>query len=188
MKRLISLTILAALILGLLTGCGSEAKPEETPETTETITTPAVSGITSEEILDNFEKLMSDPKLTDDYTFTLLSGDEIAGTGVTDQWLVITDTLLGYNYMVGVFADSEGNVYHAQVSTDNTNTEYIGFSLFSYYLYKAMGFPELDAEEFYDTFDLVSREPNGSRIIGGWRLSAELIDDYLTFAAIYKAQ
>ena len=182
MKRIISIAILTALLISSLTGCGSGAEP------TETTTALSVPDMTAEEILDNFEDLMSNPALADEYTVTRLPADEIADTGETNQWLMIKDTLLGYSYMVGVFSDTDGNAYLAQVSTDNASMEYISFSLFCFYLYKAMGFPEMDAEAFYDTFGLVSREPEGSMTIGAWDLSALLIDDYLTFTAIYKAQ
>lgn len=182
MKRLISLTILAALILGLLTGCGSEAKPEEIPETT---TAPRGSGITGEEILDSFEDLVATSEVADYYTLTRRPAVDLPDTGETYQSLVITDTLLGYTSNLSVQWDSKGDATTVRIFTIDSEQ---AFPLFCAYMYRAIGLPSMDAMDFYDTFKLLSSEPEGRMTVDGWELWAFCVDTDLFFFATYKAQ
>ena len=180
MRRLISATLLVALLLGLFAGCSTGSEPTEA--TTEP---PQSSGLSGIEILDNFEELLTVSDMSEHYTVTRLPAVDLPDSGETYHAAVITDTLLGDMYHLSVSVDASGDATMIDLSADTSGTEYMDFSLFCFYVYLSMGLPEMDALEFLDAFGLPSNEPDRSLTVDGWDLWAFHLEDSLFFVATY---
>ena len=180
MKKVFCVVLSLVLVAGLLTCCGSPA--------------PRGSGITAEEILSNFEANL-DP-IADQFQLTLLEKTELRDLegveGVEPatfaQHAVITDKVLSRSYNILIYYTKAKGPYTVMMMADKGSRTDTDFALLSYYLYKSMGLPDMDAQEFYDQFSLLTEEPSGTMTIESWELWAFCVADTLTFSATFGAE
>lgn len=146
--------LIVLLCLGLvLVGC----RNTETESKVET-----AQSIDKETFIDNFEALLEPAG------FSLLQHtelEEVSSYSIIDE-LTDNNTHLSVNYT------DTGEV------TDIIMTEYISaetklnFAVFSFYIYEALELPEVDAQDFYDKYDLFSEDGAYARDeISGWELT-----------------
>ena len=169
MKKSIALFVLLAVLVGLLAGCGSE---------------PEGSGITGEEVLSNFEEMLQ--PIADQFQLFILSKTEL-DEGRTCQALLVNDLLTGRSFHIHIYCTQTGEVYCTAIDTDNQRLTYLEFALLSKYLYDSMALPDMDAQAFYDHFNMLSQEPLGEMVVNGWEMHAFYTSSYLHFYAMHES-
>ena len=175
MRKFLAVITLAAV---LLAGCGSSAEPTET-------TAPATSGLHHEEVLDNFEKMLE--PIADQYEMTRVSNLEL-DDGSFFHHVKVTNKLLGDSYTLLLYYNWEGDVRTVLLDGERGKRTNLDFAVLSLYVYKSLGLPEIDADDFYDHFNLLTAEPSGSLSVEGWHLSAIRGEGLLTFGASFKPE
>lgn len=169
MKKIFAVIILAATLLSLLSGCGEKE--------------PAKSGIMVEDVLGNLEEKLA--PLADQYEMTLGRKAELE-SGSICQPVTITEKLLGDNYSILIYYSKEGDVTLIILEAERGKRTDIDFALLSYYLYDSAELPEMEADAFYDEFNLLTAEPDGFLSTDGWLISATTFDSFLAFSASYS--
>lgn len=172
MKKVFCAVLAAVFAAGLLTGCGSEPAPKG-------------SGLTAEEILGNFEKMLE--PIADQFQMTQLPPVELEDGGVC-QPVTITDPLLGRDYHLRIFYRPESGAYTVTLTAETATRAEMNFAILSIYLYESLNLPEIDAQAFYDRFIMLSEKPEGSMTVEGWDLLVVSTDALLSFSALYKAK
>ena len=187
MKKIFVLFILLATLLTLV-GCNAEEerstrrRSSSVTETEET-TAPVTSGLSSEEVLDSFDGLLE--PIADQFQVTLLQKVALDGEDIC-QPVVITDTLLGNSYHLHIYYTPAGGVYTLTLNAKQGERTDINFALLSSYLYKSLNLPEMETQDFYDHFKLLTEEPSGMMTVEGWSLLASSGAELLVFGASYE--
>ena len=101
-----------------------------------------------------FEYLVS--KLSD-YTIVQLN-DVSLDNNSTCHTFHIKDTILDETYRLRVDTNKDSEITWVFLSTERKSYGNLQFAVFSLYAYEAMGFPEVDADNFYEKYDLFSKE------------------------------
>ena len=176
MKKVIVALILMGLVAGLLTSCSQapEAPTTSLPK----------SGITVEEILENFEGMLE--PIADQFKMTRLAEVELED-GRVCQPVLVTDKLLDRNYHIHIYSQ-EGSATDVLLSAGRDKRAELNFALLSLYICKSMNLPELETEAFYDHFKLLTEAPEGSMTVEGWDLLAFTTEDLLTFSVLYATE
>jgi hypothetical protein len=174
MRKFFIVLTLAATLLSLLSGCGTEATP-----------THEGSGIIPKEVLSNFEKKLE--PLADDFKLTQRPTEDLK-EGKTCLPAAVTDTILDNRYDLLLYGDQTGEAETILLMTERGKHTDISFALLSYYIYKSLNLPEMDADSFYAHFNLLTGEPGGSLSADGWRVSATTTDNFLTFGLTFMPQ
>lgn len=172
MKKFFCVILAAVLAAGLLIGCGSEPAPKG-------------SGLTAEEILSRFEKMLE--PIADQFQMTRLAKVELED-GELCQPVIITDPLLGRNYHLRVFYHPESGAYTVTLTAEKATRAEMNFAVLACYLYESLNLPEIDKQAFYDHFSMLSEKPGGSMAVEGWDLLVVSTEDLLSFSALYKAE
>lgn len=176
MKKVVALIILAST---LLTGCAAAPGPSESA------VVPEGSGMFYEEVISNLEDMLK--PLGDQYQMTLLPKVDL-DDGSISRPVVVTDTILKSTYHIHLYHTKSGEVYMFSMDVKTGSHTDLAFALLSYYLYKSMGLPEMEAQDFYDYFSLLTEEPEGYLSTDGWGISASTLTNFLHFSGLYKAQ
>lgn len=171
MKRLIAIVILVALLAGCDGGTAEAAIP------------PAGSGMSAGEILDNFEAVLE--PIAEHFQVTRLPEVELDERN-TCLPIVVTDSMLGRSYHVTIYYTQTRDVYRVTLDTDRSNGTELNFALLSVYLYSSLNLPEMDAQAFYDHFNMLSAEPEGWMKAEAWELLVLHTDDLLSLIATYS--
>lgn len=178
MKKIFAAVIAVATLLSLLGGCGSSAEAAET--TVETTAITRGSGVTYEEVLGNFEGLLM--PICDRFTQTKpekVNRDD----GTTGYYTYVTDRLTGAKYRISISIGKTREVEYILMSAlQDTQTE-LNFALLSYYLYTSLELPEMDADAFYEHFNLLTAEPAGRLSPDGWFVDVHVGSGVLFFIA-----
>lgn len=186
MKKLFVLFVLMATLLAVLVGCeddeeGRSIRHRSSSVTeTEDTTAPATTGLSCEELLDNFEAKLE--PIADQYEVTRLGELEL-DDGERCQPVVVTDQLLDNTYHIHIYYTAEAGVYRVGLTTELSGLNYLDFALLSYYLYESLNLPGMDAQEFYGHFNMLSEEPLGTMSVEGWDLFASSGSGQLMFNA-----
>ena len=158
---------------------------EETTAPTEGKTDWSGSGLTCDEVIGNLEELLE--PVADMYQMT--PGWELdLGEGRTSKHIEITEAIAGKTYDLSIQSTEEGEVYLVSLRADRDKYTELNFALLSCYLYESVGLSEMDAQEFYDNFNMLTEEPEGYIRTDGWSLSATTFDTFLTFGALYSPE
>ena len=175
MKRLFTTACALLLVLSLLAGCGS-APQAETTEATEAKPEPVYYA----------DYLATFTELTEQGGFTL---SELPSVDLEDRLVSYTaiaspDMLPDWNYHIRADRNSSGEVQYARIMTERRNYTDVSFAVLCFYMYTALELPEIDADEFYDTFGLLSDgRISANETIAGWDIIIVSTDEYITFAA-----
>ncbi len=145
MKRIVSVFILTITLALLLVGCSGKDGVSNVPEKnlqdyTDFITT--------------FQELVS--KLPD-FTIIQLKDVPLDDDSVCHTFY-IKDTILDESYRLRVDTNKDSKITWVFLSAQRKTYGHLQFPVFSAYLYRAMGFPEIDADSFYNKYDLFSNE------------------------------
>lgn len=171
MKKILVLFVSVATLVGLFAGCGSKPEPE-----------PLGSGITGEEILSNMEALLE--QTGGQFLSTRLPVVDLED-GRESYPLLVTETIAGQTYHIHVQTKDGWGRFISLSSKKGSRTN-IEFALLSMYLYDSLNLPEREAQEFYDYFSLLTKEPSGEMSVEGWELWVSNIEDLLTFTLTYN--
>ena len=136
-----------------------------------------------EEILGNFEKTLE--PIAGQYRLTRLPKVDLEG-GEICQPVVVTDTILDRQLHIRIYYTQAKGTKSVFLTADREARTNLDFALLSFYLYKSMNLPEMDAQAFYDHFKLLTEEPQGWMTVNGWNLSAYCTGSYLTFGATFN--
>lgn len=170
MKKYIAL-LCAVLVLVSLVGCGED---DATP------TTEQAMEIRHGDFYENFLEILE--PISDQYEILELPLVEYNEAGDTSQAIVLTDVLTGDSYHLRISYDADGYILSVHLDGDKGKYTDVHFSLLSYYVYTAMGFPEVEADSFYDEYNLLTPEPDGlTDLPGCWTASADTFDDSIQF-------
>lgn len=172
MKRVIALVLSAVILMCTAAGCIKDAKVEYI------LSTPAVStGVTGFDILDTLERKLS--PVSDQFRIDL--PEKVKLTDETRWSTYITDSITGSRYRVSIGCTPTGEAQDVLLhASQGTRTE-LNFALLSYYLYKSIGLSGMDADAFYEHFDMLTNSPSGELSEDGWHLHAHTSNGLLTF-------
>lgn len=173
MKKIIAILAIAAT---LLTGCAAN------PEATQACE-PAKSGVSPEEVLANFEEILE--PINDQFQMTQLQKVPLED-GTCCLPVAVTDTLLGNTYHISIFYTQAGAVDSAAMTADRGAYSNLEFALLSLYLYRSLDLPEMEADAFYEEFNLLTTEPDGLLSTEGWLVSVTTLENILSFVASYN--
>lgn len=175
MKRLFAAACALLLVLSLLAGCGSAPHAEPT-EATEAKPEPVLYA----DYLATFTELAEQGG----FTLTELPSVDLEDGLVSYPVIASPDMLPDWNYHIRADRSSSGEVQYARVMTERRNYTDVSFAVLCFYLYAALELPEMDADEFYDTFGLLSDgRISANETIAGWDIIIVSTDEYITFAA-----
>lgn len=146
---------------------------------------PAESGLTPEVFLDNLEEML-DP-LADMYEMTRGRQTELEDRTIC-QLVTIEDILFSDTYEIFVYSTLAGNVDMIVLDGKKGERTNLDFSLLSFYIYKSMKLPEMDADAFYDEFKLLTPEPDGFLRTDGWFVGARFTETRLTFSVSFSPE
>ena len=109
--------------------------------------------------------------------YTILQLTDVPLDNGTCHNFTISDTILGDTYRLRIDTDKNEKITWVYLTTDKKTYGNIQFALFSYYAYKSMGFSELDADSFYEKYDLFSKEKIfKNETSNGYELTSMTID------------
>ena len=164
MKRLVSVFLLIITLSLLLAGCTQKSN---------TATTSGDSLRNYNDFTTEFKELVS--KLPD---YTILQLEDVAlEDNATCHVFHIKDSVLGETYRLRVDTDKDSKITWVFLSTERKSYGNLQFAVFSLYAYEAMGFPEIDADSFYDEYDLFSKEKIfESTMCDGYEITSMTID------------
>lgn len=77
--------------------------------------------------------------------------------GVCHPFTIVIDGLDGI-YSLSIYVNPDSYITHVSITTAMKPYGNSLFALFSYYVYSSMGFPEIEADDFYKQYDLLSTE------------------------------
>ena len=145
MKRLISVLILIITLAVLLIGCSGKGN-----------STVASSNELRQydAFVSVFEDLVS--KLPD-YSILQLNVVPLENDSVCHVFH-IKDSVFDETYRLRVDTNKDSEITWVFLSTERKSYGNLQFAVFSLYAYEAMGFPEVDADNFYEKYDLFSKE------------------------------
>ena len=145
MKRIITTLIFVIMLSLLFTGCSGNSN---------TTTTNESNLRNYNEFTTAFNELVS--KLPD---YTILQLEDVA---LEDESIChvfhIKDSVFDETYRLRVDTNKDSKITWVFLSTERKSYGNLQFAVFSLYAYEAMGFPEVDADSFYDKYDLFSKE------------------------------
>lgn len=145
MKRIVSALILIITLSMLLVGCSEKGD------------TASISGGNLRKYSDFVAEFTDLVSKLPDYTILQLSDVPLENDSVCHVFR-ITDTILDETYRLRVDTNKDSEITWAYLSTERKTSGNLQFAVFSLYVYKAMGFPNVDADSFYDKYDLFSKE------------------------------
>ena len=175
MKRMLFVTVAMLLLLATVPGCTATAGPSPTQVNK--------SGLVGEIILMKFEEMLE--PISEVLSSTRL--DTVAmDDGGFCQVVVVTDKISDRTHHIHVYSNSDGYVDTVLCDSKKWTYTETNFALLSYYLYSSMGLKEMEAQDFYDYFNLLTREPDGTLVVDDWELNAFASGEYLTFGFSYK--
>lgn len=94
----------------------------------------------------------------------------------------IKNTVLDNTYHVGIYITRSKSISNVSVFAER-EADLSTFALLSFYLYEAMELPEIEAEDFYEQFNLLSNEDIlESEKIEGYMVSTIASGEYVTFS------
>lgn len=145
MKKVIATLVLLIALLLLLLGCSGEANIAEIE----------VSNMRKyDEFFTEFNELFS--KLPE---YSILQLEDVhLDDGFVSHAFRIKDTVLDENYSLRVDTNEDNEIIWVFLRTERKTYGNLQFAVFSFYTYKSMGLPEIDADSFYDKYDLFSTE------------------------------
>lgn len=190
MKKLFAVIIAAITLLSLLAGCvevNVEVKrkeKEQEQEPTETATAPAGSGISCEEVLDNFREKLE--PLADQFKMTLGLTTEL-DSGLSCQSVTVSYTTVNDRYDISIYYTQAGEVDTVAIVAERGKYTDVTFALLSYYLYDSLNTPEMEADAFYEQFKLLTTEPEGFLFLDEWYVSASTLDTLLMFSVSFDS-
>ena len=176
MKRLFTTACALLLVLSLLAGCGS-APQAETTEATEAKPEPVLY----EDYLATFTELAEQGG----FTLTELPSVDLEENEQVCYPVVVSEELLpDRRYHTHAYCSESGEIQRATISTERRKYTDTFFAVLCSYMYTALYLPEMDADEFYDTFDLLSaKDKSVWNDIAGWEIMVFTTDEYITFSA-----
>ena len=172
MKHIFKVTLCVVLIFGLLIGCSPA------PEVASESKTP-------EKIMDNFEKMLE--PIADQFEMSIGEKVELSDVALGLP-AVITDKIFSKTYQLLISYTEAGGAYSAMLIGDYGATTKLDFALLSFYLYESLNLPEMEAQDFYDHFNMLTKEPDGTMSTDEWFLSTTTLDAFLTFGALYSPE
>lgn len=172
MKHIFKVTLCVVLIFGLLIGCSPA-------------TEAASESRTPEEIMDNFEKMLE--PIADQFELSRHPITEL-DNGKLCQSAIIADKILDRDYDLLIYFTETGGVYSASVVAKKETYTELNFALLSCYLYESLALPTIDAQAFYDHFNMLTDTPSGSMSVEGWKLSIMDTETLLIFSARYDTE
>ena len=182
MKIMSALLIAAALLISCIILVTLIPSPQPNVEGGNDDTIESVlSGITCREVLANFEELVP----SGDYQITRLAKVNL-DDGKVCQPVVITETIAGKTYHIHLYSSAAGDMYMFSLMTTQGKYTELDFALLSFWLYESLNLPAMDAQNFYDHFSLISKEPDGYLTTDGWWLSVHTSDEYLLFSGSFN--
>jgi hypothetical protein len=111
-----------------------------------------------------------------DYTILQLNDVPLEDDSVCHVFS-IKDTVLDETYRLRVNTNKNSEITWAYLSTERKTSGNLQFAVFSLYVYEAMGFSNVDADSFYDKYDLFSKEKiYVSNIYEGYKITSMTID------------
>ena len=177
MRKIFAVILTAATLLSLLSGCGGVATEIEPT------TAPMRSGLSLDEVLNNLEEMLEPIK--DQFQMTRLPKVELE-EGKSYQSTAVTDTLFGNSYYIRVYCDKAGDVEWVWVEAKRDKYTELNFAILSYYTYLSMKMPKMEADDFYDHFNLLTENPRGELSVDRWSISVNTsLTGDLTFFAKY---
>lgn len=165
MKRTLSFCISICLLF-VLCGCNASSLHSSGPLTCS---------------YDNFYSKFSEliGQLSDQFTLSELESDELEAT---HSLVIEGDDWLNDFYSLSIYCDSESKIEKILFSAERKENTDINFALIAFYVYTSFGFPDRDADEFYETYDLLStNDITKSEDINGWNLSITMTDTLIHF-------
>lgn len=176
MKRLFTTACALLLVLSLLAGCGS-APQAETTEATEAKPEPVLY----EDYLATFTELAEQGG----FTLTELPSVDLEENEQVCYPVVVSEELLpDRRYHTHAYCSESGEIQRATISTERRKYTDTFFAVLCFYMYTALDLPETNADEFYDTFGLLSDgRISANETIAGWDIIIVSTDEYITFAA-----
>lgn len=141
MKKFLSLLCVILVLIGLI-GCNEQkAKMQK------------------DYFYQQFDQLLAPTRDEFDIEDLLIEIDEELNTTVHTR--VFTDRLTGKQYELTTNCDSEGCVKTVQLRTEKGKYMSPFFAVLSYYVYSALDCPEIEPDDFYKSFNLLTAEPEG---------------------------
>lgn len=145
MKRTISAFILIIVLALLFVGCAGKSN---------TATSSDGNLRNYNDFTVEFKELVS--KLPD---YTILQLDDVAlEDGSICHVFHIKDSVFDETYRLRVDTNKDLKITLVFLSTERKSYDNLQFAVFALYAYKSMGFPEVDADSFYDMYDLFSKD------------------------------
>lgn len=110
------------------------------------------------------------------FTFFQLE-DVLLEDGATCHAWHIKDSIINVSYRLQVNSNIKNEVTFVCLSTERKSYGNLDFAVFSYYAYTSMGFSELVVDEFYEKFDLFSKENIFEQALcNGYEITSMTID------------
>lgn len=144
MKKIVSTLTLLIMLSLLLLGCSGEDN---------TAGIEARDMRKYDEFMAEFNKLVS--KLPE-YTILQLEDIPLDDNSVSHTFS-IKDTVLDETYRLRVDTNEDNEIIWVFLSTERKTYGNLQFAVFSFYVYESMGLPEMDADIFYNKYDLFSK-------------------------------
>ena len=164
MKRIVSVFLLIITLSLLFAGC---------TEKSNTVTTSGDNLRNYNDFTTEFKELVS--KLPD-YTILQLEDVALEDDSICHDFH-IEDSMFGETYRLRVDTNKNSKITWVFLSTERKSYGNLQFAVFSLYAYEAMGFPEIDADRFYDKYDLFSKEKIfESSMCNGYEITSMTID------------
>lgn len=179
MRKIFAVILTATILMSLVAGCGERTPSEPTTEAT---TEPARSGITHKDLFNSLKSRLA--PLTGQFSMT--SPDKMQLEDRTNWSVHIIDSITDSKYRISVSCTMTGEVSTITMHALRGSGTELNFALISYYLYKSIGLSEMEAEEFYDHFDMLTNSPSGELTVNGWWIHASTSDGLLTFIACFE--
>ena len=176
MRKIFAVIALAAILLSLLSGCSTR------PESAETTSSPIQSGISPEEILNNLVEMLE--PLADQFEMTQQPKEILEG-GKTCYPARVTDKILNRGYDILIYCTQSGDAETVLLMAERSTSTELNFPVLSFYMYKSINLLEMNADDFYAHFNMLTEQPDGSLTADGWRALTTTTDGHLTFGLTF---
>lgn len=174
MRKKNTILILCPLILIIMiSGCGGQSEEQSESQSER-------KDRQYEDFKEFFDGRME--ALQEQYTVTTLPDVDMEN-GEVVHVIRIKDNLIDDDYSIHVTCNKEDQIQTVLLSTERKTYGNLAYALFSKYLYDAMVFPEIEADDFYEKYNLFTEDDLfvTDVVEEGWEIAFFTTEDLTTF-------
>ena len=162
MKKVLSLLVLLIVVLLMLVGCSEKNDLNDKKHVRN---------------YDDFRRQFNE-KISELQEYTIVQLEDVSlEDNVTCHVFYIQHALLDETYRLRVDSDERNEVTYVLLSAEREKYGNLQFAVFALYVYDSMGLPEIEADDFYDKYDLFSKEEiHESDMCEGYDISSMALD------------